>query len=164
MTVTTPTGQVLRDERGMLLQFERTYDTSVEDVWSALTDPDRLERWIGTATGDPATGTVDFVMTEDEGGTPSEVTILACVPPTRLVVEMASPDGPWRLSMVLDADGGATRLTFTHRLAEPYDASSVGPGWHYYLDRLDSVIAGQEAPSEWDDYYPSLARDYPLPD
>ena len=42
----------------------------------------------------------------------------------------------------LCTQAGATTLVFVQRLAEPYDASSIGPGWHYYLDRLDAVVAG----------------------
>lgn len=162
MTVTTPLGQVLRDEDGTRLEFVRTYDDPVEDVWSALTDPDRVARWFGTLSGDPATGTVELVMTEEAGSTPQAVTILECAPPTRLVVEVPGPDGVWRLSVALSAQDTVTTLVFTQRLAEPYDAS-IGPGWHYYLDRLDAVVEGTEVPGTWDDYYPSLLDAYAQP-
>jgi hypothetical protein len=49
------------------------------------------------------------------------------------------------------------------RLAEPYDASSIGPGWHYYLDRLDAVVADTAVPDKWDDYYPALQDAYSAP-
>lgn len=163
MTVTTSLGRVLRDEEGMRLEFVRTYDDPVDEVWSALTDPEPVARWIGAWSGDPATGTVELVMTEDEGSTPATVTILECEPPARLVVDLPSPDGTWRLSVALQTQGGSTTLTFTQRLAEPYDASSVGPGWHYYLDRLGAVVAGHTVPDSWDDYYPSLKDGYALP-
>ncbi len=164
MTVTTPLGQVLRDEEGMRLEFVRTYDDPLDEVWSALTAPDRLARWIGTVSGDPSTGTVGFVMSEDEDATPETVTILACAPPTRLVIDVPTPDGVWRLSVTLQALGGSTQLTFTQRLAEPYDASSVGPGWHYSLDRLGAVVATVPIPDSFDDYYPALSHAYALPE
>lgn len=72
MTVTTPLGQVLRDQAGIRLEFVRTYDEPADQVWSALTEPDRLARWMGTVCGDPATGTVELVMSEDEDATRSE--------------------------------------------------------------------------------------------
>lgn len=163
MSVTTPLGQVLRDGEGVRLEFVRTYDDPVDDVWSALTEPDRIARWIGTVSGDPATGTVEFAMSE-AGGAPAEtVTILECAPPTRLVMDLPSPDGTWRVSVTLQARGRSTTLIFTQRLAEPYDASSIGPGWHYYLDRLGAVLAGTALPDSWDDYYPSLKDTYALP-
>ena len=34
----------------------------IESVWAAVTEPERLARWIGTWTGDPASGQVDFRM------------------------------------------------------------------------------------------------------
>ena len=160
MTVNTPLGQVVRDEEGMRLEFVRTYDLPMEDVWSALTEPARVERWLGTWTGDPATGTIEFVMIEDEGSTPQTVQIVECRPPTRLVVDLPSPDGTWRLSVSLRAEAGVTTLVFTQRLAEPYDASSIGPGWHYYLDRLGAVIADTAVPDRWDDYFPTLQDAY----
>lgn len=163
MTVTTPLGQLLHDEEGMRLEFVRTYDVPMEDVWSALTEPDRVVRWLGTWTGDPATGSVEFMMTEEEGSAPQTVMILECRPPTRLVVDLPSPDGTWRLSVSLRAQAGVTTLVFTQRLAEPYDASSIGPGWHYYLDRLGAVVADTAVPDRWDDYYPSLQNAYTTP-
>lgn len=163
MTVTTPLGQLLHDEEGMRLEFVRTYDIPMEDVWSALTEPDRVVRWLGTWTGDPATGSVEFMMTEEEGSAPQTVMILECRPPTRLVVDLPSPDGTWRLSVSLRAQAGVTTLVFTQRLAEPYDASSIGPGWHYYLDRLGAVVADTAVPDRWDDYYPSLQDAYTPP-
>lgn len=163
MTVTTPLGEVLRDEDGMRLEFVRTYHQPAADVWSALTEPDRVARWMGTWTGDPDTGTIELVMTEEEGATPQPVTISECRPPTRLVVEMTTPDGRWRLSVSLEEQSGVTTLVFTQRLAEPYDASSIGPGWQYYLDRLGAVVADTAVPDCWDDYYPALKDAYPLP-
>jgi uncharacterized protein YndB with AHSA1/START domain len=164
MTVTTPLGQVLRDDEGVRLEFVRTYEDPIEDVWSALTESDRVARWFGRWTGDPTTGTVDFVMVEDESGTPQPVRILTCEPPTALVVEMESPDGTWTLSVALRADTAITTLVFTQRLAEPYDAGSIGPGWHYYLDRLAAVVADAPVPEVWDDYYPALKDEYTVPD
>lgn len=164
MTVTTPLGQVLRDEEGVRLEFLRTYDEPVDDVWSALTEPDSVGRWIGTLSGDPTTGTVELQMSEEDGSTPERLTILECEPPTRLVVDLPSPDGDtWRLSVWLREDDGVTTLAFTHRLAPPYDASNIGPGWHFYLDRLAAVLAHTEVPVTWDDYFPALEDAYALP-
>jgi len=164
MTVTTPLGQVIRDEDGLRLEFVRTYDDPVRDVWAALTEPDRVARWFGTWSGDPSTGTVELLMTEDESATPQRVQILECQAPTRLVIDLPSPDGTWRLSAVLRVYRDGSELVFTQRLEEPYDATSVGPGWHYYLDRLGAVIADIEVPSKWEDYFPALQGSYPLPD
>jgi uncharacterized protein YndB with AHSA1/START domain len=34
----------------------RTYDADIEDVWSALTDPDRMKRWFMPISGDLRVG------------------------------------------------------------------------------------------------------------
>ncbi|CAN5299474.1 hypothetical protein BH20ACT5_BH20ACT5_01480 [soil metagenome] len=163
MTVNSPSGRVLRDERGIRLEFVRSYDEPSAEVWSALTESDRMARWFGTWTGDPAPGQVTVHMTEDEGSYPQTATILECDPPSRLVVDLPSPDGTWRLSAALTEREGTTTLVFIHRLAEPYDATGVGPGWHYYLDRLGAVVSGAPVPDVWDDYWPALREAYPLP-
>lgn len=162
--ITTPTGEVVRDDEGMRLDFVRTFATDIDDLWSALVDPDRMGRWFGTWTGDPTTGRVQLVMTAEDEDAPQTVEVVECDPPTRLVVIAPSPDGPWRLSAELEATGpDATTLTFSHRLAEPYDATDIGPGWHWYLDRLAAVVSGDPVPEDFDAHLAGLAGAYPLP-
>jgi len=169
MTISSPLGGVIRDDLGLRLEFDRTFDTTVEDLWSAVTESDRLARWFGSWTGDPTTGQVEMVMTAEDTDEAQTVHIIECIAPTRLIVEVPSPDGTWRLAVELSALGvvagkDVTRMVFTHRLAEPYDASSVGPGWHYYLDRLDAAVAGVPVPEDFEPYMAELAGSYPLPD
>ena len=156
-------GAVVREDGQVLLRFERRYAAPVADVWSALTDPDRTARWLGRWTGDPASGRVQVTMADEEGAPSEPVTVDRCEPPTRLEVTVGTGDGPWPLTVLLGEDGDGTRLLFTHRLAEPYDASSVGPGWHYYLDRLGAVVAGTPVPADFTAYHPGLAAAYPVP-
>lgn len=156
-------GAVVREDGEVLLRFERHYDVPAADVWSALTDPDRTARWLGRWTGDPASGQVLLSMADEEGTPTEPVTVDRCTPPTRLDVTMTTGDGPWPLTVLLTETAGRTRLLFTHRLAEPYDASAVGPGWHYYLDRLDAVVAGTPVPDDFTAYHPRLAEAYPVP-
>lgn len=165
MTITTALGQVLRDAGGVRLEFVRTYDTPLEDVWSAVTDSERLARWFGTWSGDPATGSVEVVMSAEGGTQPQSVTIDECDPPRHLALTVPGPDGPWPLDLTLYEQEGQTTMRFIHHLAEPFDARSIGPGWHFYLDRLGAVVTGAPAPDSWDDYYPALADAYyPVPD
>ncbi|NHC13862.1 SRPBCC family protein [Motilibacter deserti] len=162
-TATTPLGQVLRDKDGVRLEFVRTFDAPPADVWDALTDPVRMDRWIGTWTGDPSTGSVLFAMTSEGDVQPEPVRIVRCEPPSVLQLEMTTGDGPWPVTVTLREAGDRTELTFVHELAEPYDASAIGPGWQYYLDRLDAVVAGGEPPADFEPYYPALKDAYPIP-
>jgi uncharacterized protein YndB with AHSA1/START domain len=161
--VTPRLGQVLRDGDDVRLEFVRHYDADINDVWSAVIDPDRMERWIGRWSGDPSTGSVDFVMTAEGVTEGQPVTVSACTPPRHLAVVLPSPDGPWPITVDLAEEDGGTTLRFVHLLAEPYDASSVGPGWQYYLDRLGAVIADEQIPDDWNAYHPRFADAYPIP-
>jgi len=50
-------GVVTREADGrQRLEFRRSWPDPIEDVWSALTEPERLLRWIGTFEGDRRPG------------------------------------------------------------------------------------------------------------
>lgn len=148
----------------MRLEFTRRHDEAIDDVWSALTEPERVARWLGEWTGDPASGTVQLRMTAEDVACPEDVVIVECEPPSLLIVDMPSPDGTWRITVSLADDaGGGTTLRFVQQLAEPYDAGSIGPGWQYYLDRLGAAITGGPVPADFDRYYPALQDAYEVP-
>jgi uncharacterized protein YndB with AHSA1/START domain len=151
MSTTTPLGRrETRDGAGHLV-FTRTFAAPLGDVWAACTEPARMERWIGTWTGDPASGEVVFRMTAEGDDVPEEVYLVeVCEPPRRFVVRSRdaasfSPDGSgprvaWQHTLELSEADGVTTLTFTQVVPDgPVGAdmvASVGPGWDYYLDRL----------------------------
>ena len=158
MTTTTPLGpRATRD--GARLVFTRTFRAPAADVWAACTDPERMQRWIGTWSGDPASGEIAFRMTAEGEDVPEEVYLVeACEPPHRFVLRSrdASPfsedgSGPrvvWRLGLELAEAGGVTTLTFVQDVPDgpvgPEVAASVGPGWDYYLDRLVTALDGAD--------------------
>jgi uncharacterized protein YndB with AHSA1/START domain len=140
--------------------FTRTFRASIGEVWAACTEPKRMERWIGTWTGDPASGEVAFRMTAEGDDVPEEVYLVeACEPPRRFVLRSrdAAPfssdeSGPrvtWQLTLELSEVDGATTLTFAQVVPDaPVGGdmvSSVGPGWDYYLDRLVAALSGADA-------------------
>lgn len=163
-TIGTPTGAVIRDDDGIRLEFVRTYPDPIKRVWAALTDPDELAVWYGTWRGDPASGTVELASIEG-GGEFKPVEIVECDRPRRVAVVLPTPYGPWPISVTLSESDGITTAVFVHRLAEPDDPSSIGPGWHYYLDRLGATLSGgaMPEPEDWPSYEP-LGTRYGLPD
>lgn len=161
--IDTPIGHVVADTEGMRLEFARSLRTSIDDAWSALTDSSRTALWFGPWSGDPTAGHIDVVMAAEDDATPQSAEVVECVEPTTLRLVFPSPDGAWPLSVELTAKGDTTELVFIHRLAEPYDASSIGPGWHYYLDRYEAVVDGSPIPEDFDPYMESLGDRYPLP-
>ena len=166
MTITPrPTGR--REERDgeSYLVFERTFRAPIDDVWAAVTESERLGRWIGVWTGDPAAGSVTFRMTAEGADVDDEtIWIDECVPPRRLVMRSAQPvedDQLWAWQVDLTETDGVTTLTFAQGVTDTELAESVGPGWDYYLDRLVAAHAGKDvAAIDFDAYYPAFKEHY----
>ena len=142
--MSAPTGRIeIRDGQHVLVQT-RTLRAPIEDVWAAVTEPDRLARWIGTWEGDPTSGRVHFRMLF-EGEHPGEtMTIRVCEPPRRLHVTSHVGDEMWLLDLDLVHADGVTTFTLTQPGVTVEQASGVGPGWDYYLDRLVDAETGAD--------------------
>ena len=160
----TPNGRIDRSTGGApQLVITRRFQAPIEDVWASVTEPDRLERWIGTYTGDPAAGRIAFRMTAEAADAPEEdMEVLECEPPRLLVVRAQTPSGYWPMVLALTQTDGVTELTFTQTEVDPSEAESVGPGWEYYLDRFVAAVTdGDVAAIDFDrDYYPAMVEHY----
>src|SRR5262245_15425249 len=53
--MTTGSMRAIDDERGAV-RVEDVYDTDIEDLWQACTDPSRLKRWLADVSGDLRVG------------------------------------------------------------------------------------------------------------
>ena len=142
------------------LEFRRSWPDPIEDVWSALTEPDRMARWLGTYEGDRgAGGRGTFTMTQEEQAVGEPMTVLECEPPRRLVVEWLS-EMSWRVELDLSVEGGETVLRFTQALAAGTDVGDIATGWHWYLDKLDAELTGGSHPAEWDAFLAEVGPSY----
>jgi uncharacterized protein YndB with AHSA1/START domain len=110
----------------------RTYDTDIDDLWSCVTDPERLPRWFLPVTGDLRVG--GRYQTEGNAGG----TILACEPPTHLSLTWEfGGDVTW-VEVHLSAADGGTHLRLEHT-AHPgphwdqFGPGAVGIGWELAL-------------------------------
>jgi uncharacterized protein YndB with AHSA1/START domain len=155
-----PTGVLGDGPVGRELQLARRFAAPIDDVWAAMTESDRLERWIGRWEGDPRTGRVQFFMTAEGEEVPAaEYRITECTPPHRFAGETSMGEEAWRLRFELAEADGVTTLLFAQAL--PDDLGSVGPGWEYYLDRLVAAMGGADvATIAWDSYYPAMREYY----
>src|SRR5262245_15413379 len=73
---------------GNTVRLRRTYAARVEDVWDAITDPDRIGRWFLPVTGDLRLGG-RYQLKGNAGGE-----ILRCEPPRLLAVTWVIGDNP----------------------------------------------------------------------
>ncbi len=151
------------DDGRQQLEFRRSWPDPIDDVWSALTEPDRLARWLGRYEGERAPGGQGTLfMTFEEGGeqTGSPATIVECAPPRRLVVETPGPGETWRLELDLTEEDGRTVLVFRQRFAPGADVADFAGGWHWYLDKFDTEVSGRPAPADWETFWAEVEPVY----
>jgi uncharacterized protein YndB with AHSA1/START domain len=162
MSAPTPTGTITFVDGRHVLEQRREFRAPIEDVWAAVTESERLARWIGTWSGDPASGAVDFVMTFEEGHPGEVMEIRVCEPPHRLHLTSRSEGAVWLLDLSLTHRDGVTTLTLTQPGVSAEEAAGVGPGWDYYLDRLVDAETGADPAARVfePDYYPTTSAYY----
>lgn len=149
------TGRIVPNGSGQDIVIERTFRAPITDVWNNIVEPGRMNRWIGTWSGEAGAGKrVQFTMTAEDDATPEDVLIHGCDAPRHLDVESFQGETSWRMTLDLAESDGVTTLVFRQGIdVRNEGASSYGPGWEYYLDRLVAVHEGTTFAS-WDDYYP----------
>ena len=157
-----PTGTITTEGDRRVLTITREFRAPIEDVWAAVTESERLDRWIGTWTGDPASGRVGFVMTAEGATEPEDMEIRECEPPRVLRVTSQVGEEKWHLDLLLEEKDGVTVLTFEQPDIDPAAAESVGPGWEFYLDRLVAAETGSDVGAiDFErDYYPAMVEHY----
>jgi uncharacterized protein YndB with AHSA1/START domain len=139
------------------IRLRRTYDAPIDDVWDALTNPERIGRWFLPITGDYRVGG-RYQFEGNAGGQ-----IVACERPNRLLVTwgFAEMDGDAAASEVevrLVPDGDdSTIFELEHTAVVPDDAwalfgpGAVGVGWDQGLLGLTLHLRGDSVadPSAW---------------
>jgi uncharacterized protein YndB with AHSA1/START domain len=139
-------GAIQRDvaEDGDLVrvQMDRRYPSPTEDVWEALTDPDRIRRWMMPISGDLRVGG-SFQLEGNAGGE-----ILHCERPHVLRVTFGDPSS--LVEVRLAEDGPDTVLTLEHTVPKAMaggvaGALYVGPGWDGALLGLGLYLDGHVA-------------------
>lgn len=139
-------GAVVADDGERRLRFERLYPFPVAEVWDAITDRERLGRWLFPTTFEPRAGGGLEVDMGDYGTASGRVLVWS--EPNHLEYEWGQPstisgsDETWRIRFLLsDAGSAGTRLVFEHVLPEP-SRPEFAAGWHWYLARLALHLGG----------------------
>jgi uncharacterized protein YndB with AHSA1/START domain len=139
------------------------YETDIDDLWSALTDPKRLARWYAKVDGDLRLGG-EFTATVFGSGWDGRGRIDVCVPPRQLEVTMWEEDGAEGVvAAELVADGDDTILVIERRGIPLDHLWAYGSGWQVHVEDLAAHLAGREGadgPSSWDTRFDQLAPSY----
>jgi uncharacterized protein YndB with AHSA1/START domain len=132
------------DGKGVVRLQDRL-DSGIEDVWSALTDPERLAGWYGEVTGDLRLGG-EYRARVFATGWEGTGRVEACEPPMRLVVTGKDPDEPFEdvTEVTLTADGDHTILVFEQRGMSLDYVAGYGAGNQIHLEDLAAYLAGGE--------------------
>jgi uncharacterized protein YndB with AHSA1/START domain len=164
MTTNTPGGgRILgslrsADGKGIVRMQDR-FDTDIDDLWSALTDPRRLARWIGEVEGDLRLGG-DFRAHFFSSGWEGTGRVEACEPPKRLllVTKHAGVSVEQEIEVTLTADGDQTILVWEGR-GMPVDLlTAYGAGIQVHVEDLAAHLAGRErcdADARWHELLPA---------
>ena len=126
--------------------ISRSYPTTVEDLWEAVTSRERIPRWFLPISGDLELGG-RYQLEGNAGGV-----ITACERPSHLALTWEfGGDVSWVEARLSDAGAGRARLTLTHTalLSEhwrEYGPGAVGVGWEMGLLGLALHIDQPAAP------------------
>ena len=121
--------------------MRRSYDAPVGDVWDAVTQPDRIKRWLMPISGELRVGG-NFQLEGNAGGE-----ILTCEPPSLLRVTFGAPTSIVEVRLTPDGDRD-TVLELEHTVPIEMAQSGagalyVGPGWDGALMGLGLFLRGE---------------------
>ncbi|MEV8503211.1 SRPBCC family protein [Actinoplanes sp. NPDC051475] len=131
---------VVPDDGRWALVFVRDLRHPPEQVWAALTDPERLDRWAPFAAAHDLSrpGDVTLTMVDGPNRTESPATVLRAEAPVLLEYTWGEDLLRWELERT--ADG--TRLTLRHLFADRDGAPMFAAGWHLCAAVLARLLDG----------------------
>jgi uncharacterized protein YndB with AHSA1/START domain len=146
-----------------VVRMEDRFDTDIDDVWSAVTDPSRLARWYGDVEGDLRLGG-EFRAHLFASGWEGTGRVEACEPPRRLLLTMRDADpqpgqpGETAIEATLTAGGGQTVLVLEER-GMPLDLlAAYGAGIQVHVEDLAAHLSGRDrcdAEARWNELIPA---------
>jgi uncharacterized protein YndB with AHSA1/START domain len=150
-----------------VVRIEDRYDTDIDDLWSAIIDPERIARWYGRVEGDLRPGG-EFRLYVVDGDSDHIGRVEVCEPPRRLLATTRETDESYErgqgvppfdetLEATLTAEGDQTVLVIEVR-GIPLDAVAYyGAGWQIHAENLAAYLAGRDlsdAEQRWAELVP----------
>ena len=151
-----------------VVRIEDCYDTDIDNLWSALTDPGRLAPWYGQVEGDLRPGG-EFRLHVESADLDATGRVEACDPPQRLLVTNRETDESYlrgqgvppydeAIEATLTADGDQTILAIEVRGMPLDKIAFYGTGWQIHAEDLAAYLAGRErgeAEARWAELVPA---------
>lgn len=145
-----------------VVRVEDRLDTGIDDLWEALTDPDRLAHWFGEVKGALSRGGefgVHIIFAGERTGK-----IEACEPPHHLRVTMRDPDpqpgqpAQTMLEAHLTAESAQTKLVWEERGMPVNLLAAYGTGIQLHVEHLADYLSGRElrnVEARWSELFPA---------
>jgi uncharacterized protein YndB with AHSA1/START domain len=143
-----------------VVRIEDRYDTDIDDLWSAVTEPERLVRWWGRVRGDLRPGG-EIRLFVESAGLDSVGRVEACEPPRRLRVTSRESDESWAAGspdapppfdsvteVTLTPDGDHTILVIEISGLPLDKLPFYAAGWQIHAENLAIYVAGHERGDE----------------
>lgn len=127
-----------------VVRIEDRLPAPVDEVWSALTDPDRLARWLGLLEGDLRLGG-EFRAHFHASGREGSGRVAACEPQRRLLVMVWDEDEPEEspIEVTLTPDGDGTVVVREESGKPPELVAAYGAGIQIHVEDLADHVAGR---------------------
>lgn len=141
------------------VRFDRRLDHPVDDVWQAITDPERLSHWFPTTVKVDLRPGGEMSFSFPDAGMPAMTGEVTELDPPRL---FAFRWGEELLRFELEPEdgGSACRLRLSHLMTNEDEAARNAAGWQVCLGSLDRLLStgsaqapGTQATEEWRELY-----------
>jgi len=145
------------DGKGVV-RMEDRFDTDIADLWSALTDPGRLARWLGEFEGDLRLGGEFRARFFDGWEGTGRVDV--CEPPRHLLVmtKHVRQTDEHTIEATLTADGDHTVLVLEGRGMPVNLLAEYGAGNQVHVEDLAAYLAGRDrgdGEARWNELLPA---------
>ncbi len=147
-------GRLRVAEGSGVVRMQDRFDAPIDEVWSAITDLDRLAKWHCKVEGDlrPGGDFRIFVESDDWEGTGR---VHSCEAPRRLTVTTRESEESWRkgqgvppfdetLDVTLRAEGEQTNVVVEVSGLPIEPLPFYGVGWQIHFERLAAYLGGRE--------------------
>jgi uncharacterized protein YndB with AHSA1/START domain len=137
------------------VRFERLYDATPAELWSALTDPEQIQGWLAHVARldlEPE-GEVELQM-DAEGTDVVRGRIRAIEHERVLEFDWHASDAPASVVRleIEPRDTGGTLLVLQHRALPGETIVDYGAGWHAHLDLLGALVTRTPRDLFWSRY------------
>ena len=140
------------------VHVEDVYATDIEDLWAAVTEPDRLVRWLAEVSGDLRVGGTFAARFTSSWEGPGRVEV--CDRPHRLLLTMQpETNEETQIEALLTTESEGTRLVVEERGFPPGVAPDHGAGWQAHLEDLSASLGGRVA-VPWEERWQQLIPSY----